>query len=41
MTDPELPVSAGAPLIESFSPARNLTMAIREGFTSWHPWSTM
>lgn len=36
MTDPELPVSAGAPLIESLSPARNLTMAIHEGFTSIH-----
>lgn len=36
MTDPELPVSAGAPRIESLSPARNLTMAIHEGFTSIH-----
>ena len=36
MTDPELPVSAGAPLIESLNPARNLTMAIHEGFTSIH-----
>ena len=36
MTDPELPVSAGPPLIESLSPARNLTMAIHEGFTSIH-----
>jgi len=36
MTDPELPVSAGAPLIESLSPTRNLTLAIHEGFTSIH-----
>ena len=36
MTDPELPVSADAPLIESLNPARNLTMAIHEGFTSIH-----
>ena len=36
MTDPELPVSASAPLIESLNPARNLTMAIHEGFTSIH-----
>ena len=39
MTDPQLPVPAGAPLIESLSPTRNLTMTIHQGFTSidWAP----
>jgi len=36
MTDPEFPLSADAPLIDSLSPARNLTIAIHEGFTSIH-----